>query len=214
MRRAAWFQRLNCGTASQHPFLVLRIPLRACCADAAGGVSFFVTLDRHKSSGGIESGIKSNGLNERAASITGERNWKLTHSVVLQSAVITHKARRKIWKNKFLIHKLKTLKSAGGQQQYISQAPKLDARGHERGEFPVAVHLRDRETHGANRDKSKHELEELKDARSVKIQDHHHECDDSRTVPPRRNRGVRGIKKARRLNNHVHADTKNIERGT
>ena len=74
------------------------------------------------------------------------------------------------------------------------------------------MHLRHRETHGANGDKPKHELEKLKDARTVKIQHHHHECNDPGTVASRRHRGVRGVKKARRLNHHVHADAKNIQR--
>ena len=190
LRSAAWFQRLNCRTTSQHPLLVLRIPCGAGRADAARGVAFFIALNRHKSSGGVERWIKACGLNERATPIASQWNWKLTHGVVLQAAVIAHQARRKIWKNEFLIHKLQTLKRAGGNQQHIRQAAKLDARRHERGEFTVAMHLRNGETHCANGDKSKHELEELKDARAVKIKDHHHEGDNSRAVLSRRHRGV------------------------
>ena len=74
------------------------------------------------------------------------------------------------------------------------------------------MHLRNGETHCANGDKSKHELEKLKDARAVKIKDHHHEGDNSRAVLSRRHGGVGRVQKARRLNNNIHAYAKNIER--
>ena len=115
LRRISRLQGLDRRAIGEHPLLVLRIPCGAGRADAARGVAFFIALDRHKFSGGVERWIKASGLNERATPIASQWNWKLTDGVVLQAAVIAHQARRKIWKNEFLIHKLQTLKRAGGK---------------------------------------------------------------------------------------------------
>jgi hypothetical protein len=106
-----------------------------------------------------------------AVAVAHERRLERLDAGPKDRVVFTHQSRGEPGKHEFLIGELEQHDPQLRREDRRRHPLQGHARGHDRDQFPRPVHLHERESRRPDADESRHEREELEDARRVEVED-------------------------------------------